>query len=134
VGFEWDEFQERGLTPTATPRAGILRRGYISLNDPAYQLLGRPSHVVLLYDPKRRAVGLRPATPDTTHAYQVRKQRDSASYLVSASAFVRTHQIPHDQAIYVDDVYLVDGVLVVELTRSHPAPVGRPRARAGEQA
>jgi hypothetical protein len=65
-GFEvWDlsvqapEHQEVQVAFVSV-RAG----GTIGLNRAAYQMLGRPEAVLLLFDPKRRRIGLKPTTRD----------------------------------------------------------------------
>ncbi len=124
IVFEWKEFPRGSQGPREAPRARLLRGGDMSLNHAAYALLGEPKAVVLLFDPGRRAVGLRPAPPNSPHAYPVRKQRDARSYLISTAGFCKANAIPTGQLLTFADPYLVDGLLVLELDKgiATPAP------------
>lgn len=70
MGFE--VFDKR-MTPMAkAPSVTIQKRGVISLNKAAHQLIDSAQTVELLFDPDRRVVALRPADDSSPHAYAVR--------------------------------------------------------------
>jgi len=79
-------FKSKHARPSR-PRIGLSRRGYFSVNKAAYELLGQPSRVVLLYDAERELVGLRPADESVAHSYKVIQQGQSESYVIAARAF-----------------------------------------------
>ena len=93
-GFE--EFTARkGPSGSRRPRVGIQRSGKISLNRVAFEHLGEPSFVVLMFDRERQAIGLRAAKEDVPYAYSVNRQDPYDSYRISARAFLNHYGITY---------------------------------------
>lgn len=111
----FEEFTGRA-TPVASniPRVAIQKRGNMSLNKAAYKALGEPGFVVLLYDSGTNSIGLRPSQGNVRHAYPVRKQPNSQSYLVAGHAFCRFYGIDTGFTRAFEPS-MEDGILVVEL-------------------
>jgi hypothetical protein len=78
------------------PMFTLQRRGLISLNMAAFNALGEPAAVVLLYDAEEGIVALRKVTRTYHNGYPVRKQANSRSYLVGATGFTSFHKITTD--------------------------------------
>ena len=114
VSAEFETFTRRAAPVVREPVVALQRRGVLSLNRAAYELLGEPAAVELLFDRAGRRIGLRPVVGDAPHAYRVRKQPGSATYLIGAKAFLQFYGIPHDQARRWGAA-LLDGVLVADL-------------------
>jgi len=76
-----------------TPMFTLQARGLLSFNHTAFQALGRPEAVTLLYDPEEHIVALRLALAANPDAYRVRKQPNAQSYLVGAQAFTAHYAI-----------------------------------------
>jgi hypothetical protein len=84
-----------------TPREAALTiypRGLFSVNRAAWNALGEPAAVELLFDRTERLIGLRGAPAQVPHAYPLRTQAASSSVLVSGRAFTRHYGIPTDVA------------------------------------
>ena len=81
-----------------TPMFTLQARGLLSFNHAAFQALGRPEAVTLLYDPEEHIVALRLALAANPDAYRVRKQPNAQSYLVGAQAFTAHYAIPTPRA------------------------------------
>lgn len=97
----FEVFESRYARSPKAPRVGLSRRGYFSLNKAAFELLDRPSRVLLLYDGERSLVGLKPADEDTPHSYRVVQQGKSQSYIVAAKAFCDHYEIAYgDEALH----------------------------------
>lgn len=104
----------------------LQRRGLISLNHAAFQALGEPPAVALLYDASEGIVGLRKVDSTYPNGYQVRKQANSRSYLVGARGFTSFNKIDAEVPRrfvgrqYSDDVWgfvLDEGTAVTARTR-----------------
>ena len=107
----------KGLVPQRSqPLVTLQKRGAISLNRAAYQALGEPKAVELLYDRDASIIGLRPADITIENAYAVRPATTAAGpYLVSAMAFTRFYAI--DTGITRRrPAYVENGVLCIDLT------------------
>jgi hypothetical protein len=114
-----------------TPMFTLQARGLLSLNHAAFQALGEPEAVSLLYDPDEHIVALRKSDRSNPDAYRIRKQQQAQSYLVGAQAFTAHYAIPTPRARrfkgtdYGDGVWgfdLSEGVDVKNL-RGSPEPV-----------
>jgi hypothetical protein len=93
--FEWEEFDRRSAPKVSTPIITLQKRGNFGINRAAFEAMGRPEAVKLLYDRKQQVIGIRPADdPEARNAYQVRKQPNSDSFLFSGIAFAHRYGIP----------------------------------------
>ncbi|MHA3701558.1 hypothetical protein ACXR2U_05195 [Jatrophihabitans sp. YIM 134969] len=123
-------FVNRAVPMTSQPFVTVQKRGMLSINVPAYQLLGSPATVELMYDPVRRIVGVRAVDSAADHAYPVRSLsgREDGPFVVSATAFLKHFGIT--QPVSRRWVATVsDGVLQVDL-RVEGTPVSSNRSRA----
>ncbi len=108
------ERYRRGSSPVIDkPAVTVQMRGNLSLNKAAYDALGRPEHVALLYDREERIIGLEPVTATDPDAYTCRKQQNSASYLVAGTAFMTFYDIAigdtrRYSATVIDNQLLID--------------------------
>jgi len=125
----WETFKRRSAPVTKQPLVTLQKRGTMSLNGAAYEALGEPAALELLYDDTERLVGFRPVDPSTPHAYAPRRQGRAANYIVSGSAFTKYFDIETDVARRYP-AQLVDGVLVVDLKQPGADATGV-RARVG---
>ena len=64
--------------------------------------------VEFLYAKDEQIVGMRLASPESVHAYPVRRQPKSESYLVTAKAFLGYHEVPVDK-LHRYKAQLLDG-------------------------
>ena len=96
----FEVFNKR-MTPLAkAPSVTIQKRGVISLNKAAHDLVDNAETVELLYDRDRQVMALRATDDSSPHAYAVRNgsKRGPGQAIVSATAFME------------------DGMLCVDLT------------------
>lgn len=90
MGFE--VFEKSSAPISTVPAATIQKRGLISLNRSAYQMLGSPEAVELLWDAERKIIGFRPAPLENPNAYPVRPQStksDKGPVLIAGNLFTR---------------------------------------------
>jgi hypothetical protein len=72
----------------------IQKRGTISVNHAAFEALGSPKAVELLYDVEAEVVGLRAIDATAEHAYPVRPAgANGRSYLIAGTAFTKHYGI-----------------------------------------
>jgi hypothetical protein len=111
----FETFKRRHMPSTEDPALTIQKRGALSLNTAAYEALGSPKYVELLYDRDERLIGVRKASAATPHAYSVRGVgNNEATRVVSGKAFLSYYGIPRDVARrWIAEVQ--DGMLVVDL-------------------
>ena len=71
----------------------IQRRGNFSLNRAAFQALGGPQSVEILFNRAKRLIGFRPTDPDNGRAVPVRKQSNADSYMIAGLTFTKEYDI-----------------------------------------
>lgn len=121
----FEVFTRRNPPSSPGPTLTLTKRGVLTLNTAAYEAIGRPDSVQLLWDRDNRIVGVRPAAGADT--YNINK----TNLMINAAAFTRwvgfksTHDMPNALRW---DAYVEDDVLCMRLT-DKPRPVTSNRAR-----
>jgi hypothetical protein len=65
-------YERRTATRFRGPAVTLTQRGVISFSAEAYDLLGQPEAVTLLYDKGDRIIGFKPAAKNARNAYTIR--------------------------------------------------------------
>lgn len=123
---EWEEFE---LGPVVSNSGGVYatlnRRGNIYLNRTAFEKLGEPEQVVLLYDRRRSRIGITRAEAAKRNAFRLRRKDAgrSGSRVIYAANFCRHYRIKTDQT-YAFPAAEVDrqGILILDLNSVSPPP------------
>lgn len=90
----FETFKRQRLTPSGEPLITIQKKGIFSLNRAAYEALGTPDAVELLYDRGARLIGIRKVSKSVGHAYTVRAfGKSGMSWLVTGTAFLNYYDI-----------------------------------------
>lgn len=97
-------------------RVSVQRKGTFSLNAAAFEGLGKPEAVILFFDKETQAIGLKPADRSIRHAYPIRKQGASQSYLFGAQSFLQ-HCGLSAPSTRTFDPEMEDGILVFEWSK-----------------
>lgn len=112
------------------PLVTLHRTGGFALNRAAYEALGKPERIELLYDREERIIGFRLDEDAQAHTYPVSQANDSQYYTFSGHAFRNYYDLgERDTGRF--RARLIDGILTVDLKEE---PVSRlHRARRDEQ-
>jgi hypothetical protein len=111
---DFEVFNRRAKPVVAQPTCTLQRKGLISLNQSAYDLLQAPAAVELLFSRSRNVIGIRAIEPTKQHAIPVRKQSKSSTWLIAGQSFASHFGISQDRARRFP-VKLQDGTLLVDL-------------------
>jgi hypothetical protein len=117
--INWKEFDGSDAAKILAARVSITRQRCISLNQAAYNLLGCPPAVVLLYDAGGTAIGLRAASEDTAYSFRVQSWGTGTNYLINAVAFVRYYGIDCSRMTVFKRVAFEDGILILPLDQAY---------------
>jgi hypothetical protein len=92
MGFE--VFDKRNAPLKQSPSITIQKRGIFSITSAAFELIGRPATVEMLWDKDRRIIGIR-GVEESPHSYRVRAQsaRETGQVVISATAFTQYYEI-----------------------------------------
>ncbi|WP_143709944.1 hypothetical protein [Kocuria flava] len=113
----------------------IQKRGVISLNKAAHDLIGNAETVELLYDRDRQVMAVRSTDDSSPHAYAVRNgsKRGPGQAIISATAFTQHYGIDATatrrwKPFVEDDMLCVDlseeGTVITGNRTKTTAPVG----------
>lgn len=111
------EVYQKGSAPVSTvPTVTVQKRGLISLNRAAYNLIGEAEAVELLWDTERQVIGLRPAELTNPNAYPARPQNVSSAkgpILVAGGKFTQFIGLDTSRAVrwvpsVEDDILCID--------------------------
>ncbi len=128
----FEEFDKRAAVVSKSPFVTVQRRGTMSLNRAAYDLMGSPEAVTLLYDPEEKLIGFKPTAIESPRAFPVRVQGANAStYVVAGQAFSGHYGIDTSTARRYA-VGMKDGVMVVDL-RSESTDATGPRLKTRQR-
>jgi hypothetical protein len=126
---------KRQRTKPGEPFLTIQRKGVFSLNRAAFELMGEPEAVELLYDPDSKLIGLRKSDPEVHHAYVVRSlggRGGDSTFLISGMAFTNYYGI--DTSTTTRRTPSVDGdILIVDLKDPGTPVTSNRRTKADEQ-
>src|SRR5436190_3292000 len=101
-------------------RVSLNQRGGFALNQKAFDDLGEPKAVELFFDKINKLVGMRPCDPDLKHAYSVKAQGNSKSYLVRAQAFCTFYGIEVTGTMLFVGPTIEENMLVLDLKTATP--------------
>ncbi len=111
----FEVFDKKSATSSKTPMVTIQKGGPFSLNKAAYDAMGAPEYVELLYDRDEKLIGFRPASLDNPRAYQVTTQGTrSTGRQVPGRAFAKFYDLDVTVARRYP-VEMRDGILVLDL-------------------
>jgi hypothetical protein len=122
------EVFDKRMPPLANaPSVTIQKRGVISLNKAAYDLIGNADTVELLFDRDRQVMAVRATDDSSPHAYAVRNgsKRGPGQAIVSATAFTAHYGID-TTATRRWKPFVEDGMLCVDLTEEGTVITGNP--------
>ena len=109
--MSWEVFRAKGKTALGhLPVVGVHKGGRFSLNQAAYEALGQPALVELLFDESTVRMGMRAAGDEDRHAYSLKQPAGTSRYYITATSFARHYGINPDKT-YERDAVLEGDVL-----------------------
>lgn len=118
----FEVFDRKAKPKVGQPLVTLQASGTFSMNEAAYEALGSPEEVDLLYDSAERIVGFRPAE-ESPHSYPIKPQQNARTYQTGGRAFCSYYGIETGKARRFSGEMIGD-VLAIDLKESGQA-VGR---------
>lgn len=126
--MEWEKFSGRPYGQKAAVdevRVTLRPDSTIYLNAKAHAALGHPKHVELLYEPKRRTIGIKAGRPDAENTFPLVDHARRGKYRrINAAAFCRQFRIRVDRTVLFHAAAL-DKHKVLHLDLTQTVAVGR---------
>ena len=118
MGKQWEVFtgKSRAYSDVVEPRV-TLGRNTFYLNGKAFEVLGAPAAVELMFLGNERIIGLRPVDPTQRNAFRVRQHGKTGNYKrIPASAFCRHIRLDTRRTVLFDQPEIDnDGVLLLDM-------------------
>lgn len=113
----WTEFTGK---PNNTIRSQGLRvtmgkRGEIYLNRIAWEALGEPEAVKLMFDFRRAVIGIQKVDPWIENTFPVYAPKNSPGRIIRANPFAVHHQIKPSRTVIFNKAYMDEGVLTLPI-------------------
>ncbi len=112
----FETFDRRWRPLPDKPTVTIQRAGAISFNRAAYELLGEPDAVELLFDRDAQCVAVRAADPSLNHTYPLQSaaKKERQTFVISGKAFIKYYGLDTSKSIR-REATVYDGMVVVDL-------------------
>lgn len=124
----WETFTFQGSKRATVLRVTLSIRRIFALNQLAFDEIGKPEFVELLFDRKARLIGLKPSKKNVKHAYPIRKQGKNRSYIIAGKAFCTYYGITVSHSVWFTDVTMQEGVMVLDLNKTTKVTQGKTKA------
>ena len=134
--MDWERFDQRHIAIAGSPFVTIQKDGRVmTINRPAYELLGSPEAVELLYSKGNRVIGIREISKKEPYAFplraQGRKGHQPSNYLVAVQAFTKHYDIDTSVAKRYP-AEMQDDILTIPLNRGNVATGPRAKSKDDE--
>ena len=129
--MSFEIFKEKGgRARYSFPVVTLQASGGISMNDKAFEALGRPSHVVLYYDKKESKIGLKGSDGSEQYAFPLRDSGSGTAWSTSVKSFFMYYTIDQQETRRFKVVKdRESGLLVIDL--KEPLKTMKRRSRSG---
>lgn len=118
---KWTTFEGRQYSKTKSrePRVTLGAMSTFYLNGVAYEAMGRPTAVEMLFEGNENVIGLKPTDPAKRNAFRLRLHGKGNYWRLAASAFCKHFRIKAGvPTVMFEDVDLDDnGVLMLDLNK-----------------
>jgi len=95
--FQFKEYVPRkGGNLTTEPTVSISKRGRISFNTPATELLGGCDYIAVYFDAQNRVIGIKPLEQQGRNTYKLANQPRSEAKFASTVGFLKHFRIKPD--------------------------------------
>jgi hypothetical protein len=123
----WTLFDRKSQPKTNAPRVTLQAAGTFSMNEAAFEALGRPAQVEMLYHEGEQLVGFRPAGEESAHSYPIKPQQNARTFQTGGRAFCSAFGIETGTARRFA-AKVESGLLVIDL-KDEAKNVSKPRRR-----
>jgi hypothetical protein len=112
----FEKFRRYKVTEGDVPIVSVHLRGIFALNKNAYDALGQPEAIEMLYAPEERIIGFQAAPRSSPDAYAVRHHTKTA-FQVEGRAFLKYYNVPDEALGRRYRAEMIDDVLTINLTQ-----------------
>jgi hypothetical protein len=120
---KFEKFRRVKVTAGDAPIVAIHQRGIFAMNQLAFEALGEPVAVELLFDRNNQVIGLKAAERDDPDSYVVR-HHTKYSHQVEGRSFLSYYGIPKEATGRRYKAELIDRILEVDLKQDPEEALG----------
>lgn len=113
---KFEKFRRYKVTEGDEPIVSLHLRGIFALNKNAYEKLGEPKAIEMLYAPEDNVIGFQAAPKGSPDAYVVRHNTKTA-FQVEGRAFLKYYKIPKEATGRRYRAEMTDDILTIDLNQ-----------------
>lgn len=112
---EWTRFpgRQNNRFVSTTARVTMQPSGVIYMNEAAWAALDRPRRVELMFDKRRRAIGIVKCAPTFESGFEVKDKSGARGKIVQASSFCMHFSIRMERTALFNDIVLDDNGMMI---------------------
>ncbi len=121
--MEFERFNRTSAPASKGPFVTVNKRGNISFNRSAFELLGEPDSIELLFSKPNRVIGLKAAPPGEPYAFPIKPvsgrtlESKPSNYTVNCLSFMNHYGIDNDVSRRYEVEMRNDDILAVDLNQ-----------------
>jgi hypothetical protein len=120
--LNWETFEDGPIVRTRERvHVSIKRDCKMYFNKKAFEALGAPDGVALMYDSREKLIGVRASPLNRRETFLLRKKnRKETGWTINALNFCRRHDIDPGETLAFTNVEIIDGpILLLDLNDVH---------------
>jgi hypothetical protein len=120
--LNWENFEDGPFIRTRERiHVTITRNCRIYFNKKAWEALGGPDGVALMYDSREKLIGVRASQPNRRETFRLRKKNNrETGWTINAMNFCRRYKIQSSETLAFTNVQSIDGpIIVLDLNDVH---------------
>lgn len=99
-------------------RVLLNRRFELIFSEKAFEMLGKPTAVKLMFDVQQSQIGVMADDPQSAAAYEFVKRRNGSSRYIQARGFCYQFLIRVEETVAFNNIRMEDGVMILDLLSS----------------
>lgn len=131
MSTEWKILKKGDAVPQFRVLYATLNTsGAVVISRPCHEALGSPEAFLIMFDPLKHRIGLKPAEADDPNAYAARVYGKSGAKIIRAHRMLEEFGIRPHELLEFAEVKIGDGILLLDLQNTKPSK----RAHASRRA
>lgn len=126
MSTEWKILRKKDAVPHFPVLYATLNTmGSIVLSRPCYEALGSPEAFLVMFDPLKHRIGLKPAPTDDPNAYAARVYGKYGGRIIRAHRMLEEFGIRPPGLLEFQETKIADGILLLDMQNTKPSKRAR---------
>jgi hypothetical protein len=131
MSTEWKILQKSNAVPQFPVLYATLNTaGSVVISRSCYEALGSPEAFIIMFDPLKHRIGLRPAAAEDPNAYAARVYGKNGAKIIRAHRMLEEFGIRPPGLLEFKEAKIADGILLLDLQNTKPSNRAHSSCRA----